>query len=160
MPEETRGARLLEYGVSTEPTLIKKKSLNLGYRTVGTLCRDSRTGSMVYATERDTEEHRYHGEDPWYDLSFDGDGYGLSIELFSRLHGAGVGAVYIVETDTGDVYHFAYQQFVDGDPINFEDEADERGWEKDPQMVVAVEEAVDVWFDAYPGAYGRQPAFD
>lgn len=150
---------LTDFGVSTTPSFVKRTELELGYRTVGYICRETGRGSTVYVSERDTEDHRYHGEDPWYDLPFEGDGYGLSIELFDRLHGAGVGAVYIIEEDTGDVYHFGYQQFVNGAPINFEDEADDRGWEKDPQMVVAIEEAVEVWEDIGPGVWEPQPAF-
>jgi len=150
---------LTDFGLSNRPRLLKREELRLGYRSVGHICKHVDTGRMCYVSVRDTETHRYHGEDPWYDLPFDGDGYGLSIELFERLHGAGVGAVYIAEEDTSAVHHFGYDQFVDGAPINFEDEADDRGWDKDPQMVVAIEDAIDSWEGHYPRIFAKQPGF-
>lgn len=150
---------LFDYGAQRKPHLRKKRSMQLGRRTVGYYAERVRDGEPVYVSERDTDDHRYHGEDPWYDLPFDGDGYGLSIELFERLYAADASVVYIVEQDTGDVYQFGFQQFVDGAPINFEDEANGRGYEKDPQMVVAIEDAVEVYRDHYPAIYTKQPAF-
>jgi len=150
---------LTQFGVDTRPRVVKRSKLELGYRAVGHICRREENGRACYLSVRNTEDHRYHGEDPWYDLPFEGDGYGLSIELFERLHGAGVGAVYIAEEDTSTVHHFGYSQFVNGAPINFEDEADDRGWEKDPQMVVSIEEAVETWEEHYPGIVAPQPGF-
>lgn len=147
-----------DYGVVNRPRVVKRKQVTLGYRNVGYICRRVSDRSLCYVSVRETDTHRYHGEDPWYDLPFEGDGYGLSIALFERLHGAGVGAVYIAEEDTGDVYHFGYGQFVNGAPINFEDEAEDRGFEKDPQMVVAIEDAVDSWERHCPRIFAKQSA--
>lgn len=153
------GADLTDFGVRNGPRVCKRAPVDLGERRVGYLCAREADGATVYVTRRDPDKHVYHGEDPWYDLPFDGDGYGLSIDLFSRLHRAGVGAVYVVEDGTGDVYQFAYQQFVDGAPINFEDEARGRGYEKDRQMVVAVDDAVEVWEGRASKLYAVQSAF-
>ncbi|PSQ70918.1 MAG: hypothetical protein BRD38_04065, partial [Bacteroidetes bacterium QH_9_67_14] len=150
---------LTDFGMDNQPRVRKRKELKLGYRSVGHICRRVEDDAPCYLSVRNCDDHRYHGEDPWYDLPFEGDGYGLSIELFNRLHGAGVGAVYIAEEDTGTVWHFGYQQFVNGAPINFEDEADDRGWEKDPQMVVSLEDAVEKWDGHYPGVVAPQAAF-
>lgn len=147
------------YGAVTPPTFSKRSSVSLGSRTTGYICRSPKAQGPVYVSERDTDDHRYHGEDRWYDFPFDGHGYGLSMELFARLDGAGVGAVYIIETDTGDVLHYGFRQFVDGTPINVEDEADGRGYEKDPQKVVPVSDAVEVYKDAYPGVYTTAGGF-
>lgn len=154
------GVDLTSYGLDTTPSVRKQRALHLGARTPGYLGRDVAHNVRCYVTERDSEEHRYHGADPWYDLPFDGAGYGLSVELFSHLYGADAGRVYIAETDTGTVYHFGFQQFVDGAPINFEDEASDRGFEKDPQTVVALDNAVDSWDDAAATLYARQPPFE
>jgi len=151
---------LTDYGLDTTPSVRKQQSLHLGARTPGYLCYDVAHNCAVYVTERDSDEHRYHGADPWYDLPFDGAGYGLSVELFSRLYGADAGRVYVAETDTGTVYHFGFQQFVDGAPINFEDEASDRGFEKDPQKVVALDDAVDSWENAARTLYAPQAAFE
>jgi hypothetical protein len=150
---------LTDYGLNNRPRVEKRRRLELGARSVGYIGRNLETGRPCYISARDTTDHCYHGEDPWYDLPFDGDGYGLSVALFERLHAAGVEAVYIPETDTGRVYHFSFQQFVDGAPINFEDEAADRGFAKDPQMVVAVADAIDVWDDHYPGIFAKQAAY-
>lgn len=150
---------LTDYGVDTRPKVVKRKRLELGARSVGHICRRERDDKVCYVSVREASEHRYHGEDPWYDLPFDGDAYGLSVELFSHLHAAGVGPVYIAEEDTGSVLQFSYMQFVKGDGINFEDDDEDRGWEKDPQMVVPVESAVDSWEDHFPGIFAVQPAF-
>lgn len=149
---------LTSWGLDTSPELVKSRSVSLGSRRVGYFCRRISDGAVVYSTPRDSEDHRYHGEDPWYELSFEGPGYGLSIDLFKRLHAAGVGAVYVVETGTGDVYHFGFQQFVDGDPINFGEEASGRGYEKDRQMVVSLSDAVEVWEGHASSLYKPQPA--
>ena len=150
---------LTDYGLDNRPHVEKRRRQELGCRSVGYIGRNIDTGRPCYISVRNPDNHLYHGEDPWYDLPFDGDGYGLSVALFERLDGAGVEAVYIPEEDTGRVYHFSFQQFVDGSPINFEDEADDRGFEKDAQMVVAVEDAVDVWEGHYPGIFVKQAAY-
>lgn len=151
---------LTDYGVTTKPRVRKRRSINLGYRTVGNIGHDLQNQVKCYVSERDTEEHLHHAEDPWYDFPFEGDAYGLSVELFNHLYEAGVGRVYIVETDTGAVHHFSFKQFVDGHPINYEDEADGRGYEKDFQKVVPRSEAVETWNDAYPGLYAKQAVFE
>jgi len=149
---------LTEYGIIKEPQIEKRKPLKLGYRKVGNIAYDIEHGAKCYVSEREGEDHRYHGEDPWYDFPFEGDGHGLSVELFKRIHGVGAGRVYIVETDTGNVYQYGFQQFVDGVPINFEDDS-ERGYDKDPQKVVPLSHAVEVYEDAYPGVYVKAAAF-
>jgi hypothetical protein len=152
-------ADLTDFGATAEPRLEKRREVTLGYRSVGYYGRDVRSDTKCYITEREAEDHRYHGEDPWYDLPFDGDGHALSVELFERISDYGAGRVYVIETDTGTVFHYGFRQFVNGSPINFEDEADDRGYEKDPQMVVAIEDAATVYEDAYPGVYAKQAAF-
>jgi hypothetical protein len=147
------GTSLRDYGLSKTLTLVKRSSVALGTRTVGYYCYKPDTNSRVYVSERDSTEHRYDGDDPWYDFPFDCQGYGLSMELFGRLTDAGVGAVYIAETDTGDVYNFGFDQFVGGTPINVSGEAETRGYEKDPQKVVPLTDAVEVYGSAYPEMY-------
>lgn len=144
---------LRDYGLSKTLTLVKRSSVTLGRRTVGYYCYKPDTDSRVYVSERDSTEHRYDGDDKWYDFPFDCQGYGLSMELFGRLADAGVGAVYIAETDTGDVYNFSIDQFIDGVAINVNGEKETRGYEKDPQKVVPVTAAVEVYGSAYPGMY-------
>jgi hypothetical protein len=117
--------------------------VSLGPRAVGFFGVEVQRERRVYVSEREAEEHRYHGADPWYDLPFGGDGHGLSLELFSRIHGS-ASLVYIVETDTGDIYEYAFSQFVDGTPINGDEDVD-RGYEKDIQRVLSVEDAVWVY---------------
>lgn len=150
---------LTDYGLDTSPRVRRCKSLELGHRRVGCLCRRVADGRTVYVSERDTDDHRYHGEDPWYDLPFEGDGYGLSIDLFRRLYDADVGAVYIVETDTDDVFHFCYDQFVSGSPINFGDEDAGQRYKKDRQMVVAIEDAIEMWPNHRSEFYAKQRPF-
>lgn len=151
-------ADLTDYGFFCDPQIAKQRSLSLGPRTVGHIGVDvEHGGAKCYVSEREAGEHRYHGEDPWYDLPFDGDAYGLSLELFERLDDAGVGRVYIPETDTGDVYQFSFQQFVHGEPINYDDASAD--YDKDIQKVVPIAEAVEVWEGAYPDLYTRSPAF-
>lgn len=152
-------ADLTDFGASTEPTVELRRTLTLGDRQVGKLGVDRVNETWCYVSERDTDDHRYHGEDPWYDFPFEGPGYGLSVELFNRIDGSPAGRVYIVETDTGDVHHFGFEQFVDGTPINYEDESDDRGYEKGFQKVVPLSDAVETWRGAYPGLYARQAAF-
>lgn len=153
-------ADLTEWANVPDPEVRKKRSVTLGQRTVGYIAQDLRHNDLCYVSNRDSEDHRYHGEDPWYDLGFDGDGHGLSVDLFSLIHDADISRIYIAETDTGTVYQYAFSQFVDGEPINFEAEAKGRGYEKDPQKVVALDAAVEVYDGAYPGLYQRQPPFN
>jgi hypothetical protein len=153
-------ADLTDFGLDTSPSLRIHRTLTLGHRQVGKVAVDRRTGDRVYVSERDSEDHRYHGADPWYDVPFDGDAYGLSLELFSPLHDRDIGRVYIPETDTGDVYQFSFHQFVDGHVINDEWEAADRGYEKDIQKIVPIEAAVEVWEDAYQDLYRAQAAFE
>lgn len=157
---EPTQADLTQWGSDTKPRCRRLTSLELGYRTVGFIAQEINSGRKVYVSNRNTEDHRYHGADPWYDLSFMGDGYGLSLELFKQLHGRDIGIVYIVEEDTRDVLQYAFSQFVAGDIINTDDEADERGYEKDPQAVVPVADAVAVWEGHAPYFWVKQPAYE
>lgn len=150
---------LEDFGVQNAPQVTKLRSLTLGGRYMGHICRKVADGRVCYVTKRDSEDHRYRGEDPWYDLSFEGEGYGISIELFEPLYESGVGAVYIAETDTDTVYHFSRGQFVDGDPINYEDEDGSSPYWKDIQMVVPIEEAVDSWEGHASALIAKQPSF-
>lgn len=151
---------LSSFGASTTPRIRKQSSVTLGPRTVGYIAHDEANGAQCYASERNSEEHRYYGDDPWYDLTFDGPAFGLSMELFGRLHGNDVGRVYIIEPDTEMVYHYAFQQFVDGEHINDRREAEGRGYEKDHQKVVPIAEAVDSWQVHPANIYARQPAYN
>lgn len=148
-----------DFGAVNTPRIQRGKRLRLGTRTTGHIARDLRDGAQVYVSERDTDTHRYHGEDPWYDFPFEGPGYGLSLELFSALDRRDIGRVYIAETDTGDLHQFAFHQFVNGHVINYEDEAQGRGYEKDIQKVVPLSDAVETWDAVYPGALVKARGF-
>lgn len=151
--EERPDASLSAYTESHEPRVEHRSSVELGSRTVGYIGRDVARDPprTVYVSQREADEHRYHGNDYRYDLPFTGEGYGLSLELFSRLVSADANIVYIVETDTGDIYQFAFSQFVDGTPINMDNAGrpahPDRGYEKDPQKVVPLDAAVEVYED-------------
>lgn len=153
---------LAAYGVQHEPEISKRSTVTLGRRTVGGFGYDHSAGETVYYSEREAEEHRYHGADPWYDLPFDGDGYGLSYELFERISDR-TGKVYIIETDTGDVLQFAFSQFVEGSAINVDGDGranhPERGYEKDPQSVVPVDTAIEVYSGHASDVFVPQAAF-
>jgi len=130
------------------PRVRKQSSVSLGPRDVGFFGIEVQRERRVYVSEREADEHRYHGSDPWYDLPFSDDAHGLSLALFSRIAGS-ASLVYIVETDTGDVFEYAFSQFVDGAPINMNEDGTaahpERGFEKDPQKLCRVEDAVWVY---------------
>lgn len=146
---------LFDYAERDEPGVEQLRSLKLGHRNVGYIGKDHNKKRRVYVSEREHGKHRYYGRDPRYDFPFEGEAYGLSMELFSKIVGHGARIVYIVETDTGDIFEYAFSQFVDGHPINVEEDGTaahpERGYEKDPQKVVPVEDAMWVYEDAHPG---------
>lgn len=153
-------ATLAQFGATIDPPRVRKRTpLTLGNRMVGYICYDIVYDRACYVSERDSDEHRYRGDDPRYEFPFEGGGYGLSIELFDRLHGADVARVYIAEPDTSTVYQYGYQQFVDGTPINMDPDGRCRGYEKDPQKVVPVAAAVEEWPGLYPQIYAKQPGF-
>lgn len=158
---ERQDATLAQFGATIDPPRVRKRTaVTLGERTVGYICHDLTRDCACYVSERDPDDHRYRGEDPHYDFPFDGEGYGLSTELYGRLVAADASRVYIAEPETGAVYHFGFQQFVDGTPINMHPEASGRGYEKDPQKVVPVAQALYKWEWAYPDLYAKQHQFE
>lgn len=153
-------ADITDYAPDTTPSIQKTRHVTLGSRRVGAFGLDLTNGkTRVYVSERETDEHRYRGADPWYEVDFDGPAYGLSAELMPRITGADVGRIYIIETDEGTIHMFGTRQFADAEVINDSPEAEGRGYEKDPQYVVPVDEAVESWEGAYPGCYAKQPPF-
>jgi len=148
---------LRDFGVTTQPNVQKLSSVELGPRLVGYIAADLAHDVDCYVSERDSESHRYRGEYRYYDVPFEGDGYGLSTEVFPRIHGKDISRIYIFETDTETVYQFSFQQFVDGAYINTKREAASRGYEKDAQKVVQVANAVDQWDMATREFYAKQP---
>jgi hypothetical protein len=150
---------LENYGMSNAPRVRRTDTLQHGSRTVGSFGVDVANDVECYVSVREREEHAYHGADPWYDVPFEGDAYALSLSLFRVLYGREVGRIYIAESDTGDVYHFSFQQFVDGTPINTGGEASGRGYEKDVQKVVPIADAIDSWEDHYDRFWVKNSAF-
>ena len=161
-PDDASNRSLTTYGVSNAPSITKRSTVALGQREVGGFGYDHTADETVYYTERTADDHRYRGKDPRYVLPFDGDGHGLSMRLFARIHDR-TGKVYVIETDTTNVYQFAFSQFVDGTPINVDGSGrarhPERGYEKDPQKVVPIADAVEVFQGHAPDMFKRQPAF-
>lgn len=154
-----RDGDLREYARDTTPSIVKKRTIELGPRTVGYAGYDLTNDVRCYTSERDTDEHRYRGADPWYDVSFEGEAYAISEELLPGLRRAGIGRVYIIETDTGRVLMYGLRDFEEGDVINVKVEAERRGYEKDRQRVVPVAESTEVWDPGYPDVYAKQKAF-
>lgn len=163
-PATDSNRSLRAYGTLTRPRVEKRQSVDLGPRTIGFIGRDVARERTVYVSEREAEDHRYHGDDYRYNLPFAGDGHGLSLDAFSHLYENDVGLVLIAETDTGDVYEYAFSQFVDGHPINVADDGTaahpERGYEKDPQKVLPLSAAVHVYEDHADTYRARVTGYD
>jgi len=147
MDDET----LAEYGAIEPPRCRPLREIELGPRQVGTVGKVlNREGCpRIYVSERDEAEHYYEV----------GDGWALSDELFGRLQSMNARRVLIVDTASADAYEYSLKQFMYGEAINQGNPKGHKNYSADPQHVVPVAEAEDVWNDHADAVWAKNALF-